>query len=38
MRIDIDDQKLFIKNCDNLIVDINVKIKNDINVYRTIRN
>ena len=38
IRIDINDQKLFIKNCDNLIVDINIKIKNNIDVYRAIRN
>ena len=38
IQIDIDDEKLFIKSCNNLIIDIIIKIKNDVGVRRAIRN
>ena len=36
IQIDIDDEKFFIKNCNDLIVNIIIKIKNDIDVHRAI--
>ena len=38
MSIDVDEEKLLIKSCNDLITNIKIKIKNNVNVRRTIRN
>ena len=38
MSIDVDEKKLLIKNCNDLITNIKIKAKNNIDVRRTIRN
>ena len=38
MSIDVDKEKLLIKSCNDLIMNIKVKVKNNVNVRRTIRN
>ena len=38
MNIDVDEEKLLIKSCNNLIINIKIKIKNNVNIRRTIRN
>ena len=38
MSIDVDEEKLLIKSYNDLITNIKIKIKNNINVRRIIRN
>ena len=38
MSIDVDKEKLLIKNYNDLIMNIKIKIKNNVNMRRTIRN
>ena len=38
ININIDEEKLLIKSCNDLITNIKIKIKNNVNVRRTIRN
>ena len=36
--IKVNEKRLFVKNCNNLIVDIKIEIKNYVDVYYTIQN
>ena len=38
INIDVDEEKLLIRSCNDLIMNIKIKIKNNINVRRIIRN
>ena len=38
MNIDVDEEKLLIKSYNDLITNIKIKVKNNVNVRRTIRN
>ena len=38
MNIDVIEKKLLIKNCNNLIIDIKIKMKNHVDIYKIIRN